>query len=60
MPILDPINPIVILRCCRDWPCHLQMAYGTNGRCGLCRQVPDIINQPYVEPDFKGPRSSVG
>lgn len=31
-------------RCCRDWP-HVpgSRAYS----CGLCRKVPDIVNEPY-------------
>lgn len=45
-------DSIIILRCCRDWPCHVYMAYGTKGRCGICHQVPDIINEPYPQEQY--------
>jgi len=42
---------IIILRCgCRDWPCHESHAYGYGGRCGLCKQIPDVIHEEYVIP----------
>lgn len=45
---------IIILRCgCRDWPCHESHAYGYGGRCGLCKQIPDVIHEEYVIPTFR-------
>jgi hypothetical protein len=38
---------LIILRCCRDWPCHADYAYGTRGVCGICKQVPKVIDEPY-------------
>lgn len=45
-------DPIIILRCCRDWPAHWSYAYGTKGRCGICRQTPMIIDEPYPESEY--------
>lgn len=44
---------VIILRCCRDWPCHFHWAYGTNGRCGICRQIPEVINKPYIKENYE-------
>ena len=41
---------IITLRCCRDWPCHESQAYGHYGRCGICRQIPEIIDEEYPIP----------
>lgn len=41
---------IVTLRCCRDWPCHESYAYGHRGRCGICRQIPEVVDEEYVIP----------
>jgi hypothetical protein len=40
-------DSIIILRCCRDWPVHAYCAYATSGRCGICREIPEVINEPY-------------
>ena len=40
---------VIILRCCRDWPVHLSHAYGT-GTCGLCRERPTLVFEPYRKP----------
>ena len=45
-------NDIIILRCCRDWPVHVDHAIGWNGKCGLCRQVPKIVWELYPEEKF--------
>lgn len=42
---------IVILRCCRDWPVHRDHAAG-NGRCGMCRQVPHLVDEIYPEEKY--------
>jgi hypothetical protein len=42
----DPLQPI-ILRCCRDWPCHLIEAVHMNGSCGICKQIPEVIYENY-------------
>ena len=42
-------NEIIIVRCCRDWPIHRHSAYHRMGRCGLCRQVPTVIDELYPE-----------
>jgi hypothetical protein len=39
----------VILRCCRDWPCHLAEAVYRGGRCGICKKVPEIVIETYPE-----------
>ena len=36
-------GPLVTLRCCRDWPCHLVAATAYGGRCGLCGEIPRLI-----------------
>ena len=41
--LVDPI----ILRCCRDWPCHLLEAVHFGGRCGICREVPKVVHEKY-------------
>ena len=38
---------LIILRCCRDWPCHESEAIFRNGRCGLCLQIPEVIDEDY-------------
>ena len=41
---------VIILRCCRDWPCHEAYAYGRGGRCGLCRNFPVVVEEEYAIP----------
>lgn len=41
---------LIILRCCRDWPCHEGMAYAYKGRCGLCKEIPTVVNEEYPIP----------
>lgn len=41
---------IITLRCCRDWPCHESHAYGHHGRCGICKQIPEIVDEEYPIP----------
>lgn len=41
---------IITLRCCRDWPCHESHAYGYSGRCGICKEVPEVVNEEYPIP----------
>lgn len=45
-------NDIIILRCCRDWPIHRHSSYGLLGRCGLCRQVPELVDEIYPEASY--------
>lgn len=49
---------IITLRCCRDWPCHESEAYRYSGRCGICRQVPEVINEEYVIPTSRNSSDS--
>lgn len=42
---------IYILRCCRDWPVHMAEGLGMNGRCGICRQVPEYVHEKYNGPN---------
>lgn len=48
----DYKDDIIILRCCRDWPIHRSAAYTTNGRCGICRKIPQVIHELYVKEKF--------
>lgn len=45
------LSDIVILRCCRDWPCHATEAYGFGGKCGLCRKSPVAVAELYPLPE---------
>lgn len=37
-------GPLMYLKCCRIWPCHLAyISYG--GRCGICKQVPIVLEE---------------
>lgn len=54
----DFFNEIIIARCCRDWPIHRYYAYNTRGRCGICRSVPEIVNELYPESEYA--RNKVG
>lgn len=41
---------IITLRCCRDWPCHESHAYGYGGKCGLCKSIPEVVDENYPIP----------
>jgi hypothetical protein len=43
---------IIILRCCRDWPIHRDQTTGHPGRCGICRQVPYVVDEIYPEDKY--------
>jgi hypothetical protein len=50
MPIDDiKVDSILILRCCRDWPCHFGEAVHMGGRCGICRRSPGVIWENYPQ-----------
>jgi len=45
-------NDVITLRCCRDWPIHRHSAYGRMGRCGICRNIPVVIEELYPESEY--------
>ena len=39
----------IILRCCRDWPSHDMLYQKGPGRCGICKNIPVVIEASWDE-----------
>jgi len=51
--IIKKIDDFVTLYCCRAWPCHFGEAFFHSGRCGLCGEIPEATNDPYIHANQK-------
>jgi len=39
--LIDQYGPEIVIKCCREWKTH--WGNGGWGRCGICRQVPQLV-----------------